>query len=322
MGGTCLADLSASIIGSSSAAGSQQPAAPRPPVIQLVTHSALAAAVSIKQGTQYTACAPGQQPTRQLPCELGATALDSGGANLTAAVLACPPASCLGSTRCPQALFSSRGLASCSIDTSQAVGTAIQVRLPCCLAAQGYIHWSCVPTPPAPYTLLQVQFVAWGESQPALNATATRTIVVAPPCDPGLYACPPLTGGAGVLCSSVACSLLSSLAAQQRGPVVALVSVAAARPPPAGPAAPPPPPLAAQAQPPPPPSALQQLVQEQTVMIPYGQPAHQSLLPCASAADAAAGGCRAVAYDAAVRLIPCLLPCPALLTLPACGHAV
>lgn len=82
----------------------QQPASPQPPAIKLVTHPALPAAVSVRRGTPYTACAPGQQPTKQLPCELGATATDSGGSNLTSSVLACPPASCQGSTRCPQVL--------------------------------------------------------------------------------------------------------------------------------------------------------------------------------------------------------------------------
>ena len=127
VGGTCLADLAAPG-GGGGAAGAPPPAAPKPPSIQLITHAALPAAVSIRQGTPYAACSPGQQPTRQLPCELGATAADGSGANLTAAVLACPPPSCLGSTRCPQALFASRGLAACSVDTGQPVGTAIQVR--------------------------------------------------------------------------------------------------------------------------------------------------------------------------------------------------
>lgn len=103
VGGTCLADLTAGP-GSSSSSGSgapQQAAAPQPPSIQLLTTPALPAALSIRQGSAYAACAPGQQPSKDLPCELGAAAA-FGGASLTAAVLACPPPSCLGSTRCPQ----------------------------------------------------------------------------------------------------------------------------------------------------------------------------------------------------------------------------
>ena len=100
VGGTCLADLVGPSSGGSPAS-SQPAAAPQPPTIQLITTPALPGALSIKQGSSYAACAPGQQPSKELPCELGATAA-FGGANLTAAVLACPPPSCLGSTRCPQ----------------------------------------------------------------------------------------------------------------------------------------------------------------------------------------------------------------------------
>ncbi len=145
---------------------------------------------------------------------------------------------------------------------------------------------------------LQIPFVVWSTAQPALNATAARTLVIAPPCDPGLYACP-ATGGKTV-CSGVPCAMLAALLPQRAGPLVALVApTAAAPPPPPSPtgSAMPPPPLRA---PPPPPAAQLQLQQEQMVVMSYGQPPEQSLLPCSAAGDAAGGGCRAVAYDAAV----------------------
>lgn len=151
----------------------------------------------------------------------------------------------------------------------------------------------CPPTPS------QIQFVVWATAQPALNATTTRTLVIAPPCDPGLYACPSTSGAA--VCSGVPCSLLAALLPQRSRPLVALVSPAATLPPPPPPPAssgrPPPAPLRA---PPPPPLAQLQLQQEQVVVMSYGRPPEQSLLPCSTAAVAADGGCRAVAYDAAV----------------------
>lgn len=145
---------------------------------------------------------------------------------------------------------------------------------------------------------LQVPFVVWSTAQPALNATVARTLVLAPPCDAGLYACP-ATGGKTV-CSGVPCALLASLLPQGPGPLVALVAAGSAvqpfppPPPPAGSGRAPPPPWRA-----PPPPQLQ-LQQEQVVVMSYGQPPEQSLLPCTTAAEAAGGGCRAVAYDAAV----------------------
>lgn len=141
----------------------------------------------------------------------------------------------------------------------------------------------------------QVPFLVWSDSQPAVNATVTRSLVVAPPCTRGLYACPSGGGGTGVVCSAIPCSLLSTLAGQQQGPVLRFVQQFAAPPPP-------PPPAAGSRAPPPPPPSTQPppQSQEQVVVMSYGQPPQQSLLPCGSAAEAAGGGCRAVAYDASV----------------------
>jgi len=68
------------------------------PTITLRTTAAAPATTSIKLGSHYTACAPGQQPYKGAECELGATALDAQSGNLTASVLVCAPATCMASS--------------------------------------------------------------------------------------------------------------------------------------------------------------------------------------------------------------------------------
>ncbi len=68
------------------------------PTITLRTTAAAPATTSIKLGSHYTACAPGQQPYKGAECELGATALDAQSGNLTASVLVCAPATCTASS--------------------------------------------------------------------------------------------------------------------------------------------------------------------------------------------------------------------------------
>lgn len=152
---------------------------------------------------------------------------------------------------------------------------------------------------PLPFPV-QVPFVVWSTAQPALNATATRTLVIAPPCDPGLFACPSSTGK--LLCSGVPCTLLATLLPAQRGPLVAFVAAGAAPPPPGASGSPAPPPPSIGLPPPPPPPPQLRLQRQQVVLMSYGTQPPQSLLPCSTAAEAAGGGCRAVAYDAAVSL--------------------
>ena len=68
------------------------------PTITLRTTAAAPVTTTIKLGYRYTACAPGQQPYKGAECELGATALDAQGGNLTASVLVCAPATCMASS--------------------------------------------------------------------------------------------------------------------------------------------------------------------------------------------------------------------------------
>ena len=64
------------------------------PTIALRITAAAPATTSIKQGYQYKACLPGQQPYQGTECELGATAQDAQAGNLTSRVLVCAPAAC------------------------------------------------------------------------------------------------------------------------------------------------------------------------------------------------------------------------------------
>ena len=67
------------------------------PTIALRITAAAPATTSIKQGYNYTACLPGQQPYKGAECELGATAQDAQAGNLTSRVLVCAPAACTAS---------------------------------------------------------------------------------------------------------------------------------------------------------------------------------------------------------------------------------
>ena len=110
--------------------------------------------MEVKRFSSYAACAAGVRPTVDALCEPGADAVDGEGANLTAAVLVCPPPSCL-STGCPGHQFAAKGLRGC-VDTAAAVGSIFEVR-----------------------------FWVFDQQSPARNASATRTVVVVPPCAPG-----------------------------------------------------------------------------------------------------------------------------------------
>jgi hypothetical protein len=61
----------------------------KPPSISLRTSPALPATVSVVQGQGYAACASGVVPSPSTPCELGATALDAQGRNISVQVSTC-----------------------------------------------------------------------------------------------------------------------------------------------------------------------------------------------------------------------------------------
>ena len=56
---------------------------------------------------------------------------------------------------------------------------------------------------------LQIPFVVYDNSIPALRATVNRTLVIAPPCDYGQYTCTDTdaSGTKAVSCSPVQCNL-------------------------------------------------------------------------------------------------------------------
>jgi hypothetical protein len=81
-GGTCLGDLG--VLEAPLDTG-----ATAPPSIALRTTGALTATVSVVQGQGYAACAPGVLPSASKPCELGATAVDAQGRNISVQVSTC-----------------------------------------------------------------------------------------------------------------------------------------------------------------------------------------------------------------------------------------
>ena len=81
----------------------------QPPSIALVIDPTLPQFLSLPMFMAFDKCPDGVVPTRGFLCELGASANNSKGNNLTSAVLACPPAACL-EFGCPGHEFATKGL--------------------------------------------------------------------------------------------------------------------------------------------------------------------------------------------------------------------
>ncbi|PNH05934.1 hypothetical protein TSOC_007762, partial [Tetrabaena socialis] len=146
---------------------------PLPPSLVLRLSPVLGPSVSVRQGVPYKLCAPGQPPTVDLPCELGAAAADLSGNDLSSRVVLCPPAGCERSG-CLLHAPAIKTVADCGIVTATAdIGTVFKLVL------------------------------AVYDSRDA-NATVERTITVIAPCDEGLYLC-----GGG--CHSVTCVVRAAL---------------------------------------------------------------------------------------------------------------
>jgi hypothetical protein len=112
----------------------------------------------------------------------GATAVDAQSGDITDAVLACPPASCLP-LGCPGHEFAAKGLQGCGVDTADApIGTQFTVT-----------------------------FVVMLRGPPVLTANATRTLVVASPCSPGDTYCPEVN--TAQQCGSSPCATRAALLA-------------------------------------------------------------------------------------------------------------
>ncbi|KAK9804848.1 hypothetical protein WJX72_008548 [[Myrmecia] bisecta] len=179
-GGTCVSDLQA---GSPS-----KPKANSPPTIALMLATALPAVVSVKRGILYGVCAAGQQPTADLPCELGVTASDSEDGDRTAQVLSCPPAACLAQG-CPGHEFRVKGLQGCGLDKMASIGQSIPIT-----------------------------FMVFDTGVPPLNASMTRTVTIAPPCASGQSFCLKTGSTIDHFCSQVPCDQLHLIAAAPVGP--------------------------------------------------------------------------------------------------------
>jgi hypothetical protein len=191
--GVCLEDLQQKAAGGPDAL-LQEPAVDAAPNITLLGAPVLKAVVGVRQHSVYARCAFGQQPTAEVLCEPGAAAMDAEDGNLTARVLACPPASCMD-RGCPGHEFASKGLSGC-LNTSAPVGATFAV-----------------------------PFVVLDGAQPPQSASVTRTVTVLPPCAAGLFWC------AGSGCQTLDCQLSSGLlqadgdAQTDEPPIVSLVGV-------------------------------------------------------------------------------------------------
>ncbi|KAK3237339.1 hypothetical protein CYMTET_52578, partial [Cymbomonas tetramitiformis] len=148
-----------------------------PSVVLLTTLAVPKAMVEVKQHQVYAACAPGQ-PVDDL-CEPGAVAYDQEDGDLSASLLACPPASCLD-IGCPGHEWAKKGLEGC-VNTSAAVGS-----------------------------IFNIDFVVFDSAIPANFHAATRVVGIIQPCAVGEELCADLT------CSSVDCELRDSLLADPR----------------------------------------------------------------------------------------------------------
>ena len=80
--------------------------------------------LSLPMFTPFDRCPPGVAPSESLLCERGAAASDAEDGNLTARVLACPPAACLD-RGCPGHEFVTKGLNGCLNVSAEVSATAM-----------------------------------------------------------------------------------------------------------------------------------------------------------------------------------------------------
>lgn len=141
------------------------------PTVTLRTSAAVPSRyVEVRQYQVYEACSEEEllQNSSDVLCEPGAEASDAVAGDLTSAVLACAPGSCLN-TGCVGYEWVKKGMLGC-INTSAPVGT-----------------------------IFEVIFTVYNTAIPAQFANASRTIVIIDPCDSGEELCEDLS------CSSIAC---------------------------------------------------------------------------------------------------------------------
>jgi hypothetical protein len=106
-----------------------------PPTITLITTPVIGKVVEVRQGYDYQMCSPGQLPTVQEPCEVGALAQDAEDGELTIFITVCPtPCNNAGQPCSPPARLIDRPpLSVCGFDTRtervkvQQEGSSIEV---------------------------------------------------------------------------------------------------------------------------------------------------------------------------------------------------
>ncbi|KAG2454830.1 hypothetical protein HYH02_000662 [Chlamydomonas schloesseri] len=246
----------ASSSSSSTPATSSAVAANTPPQLTLAMGDVVGSQVSVKRGVAYARCAAGQVPTADRPCEPLGAATDGEDGDLTAKIALCPPDNC-AKTQCRAHWADRKQPSECGVDTvTAAVGTTFRL-----------------------------QFVVY-DSRGA-SATAERTITVVNPCGAGKFYCPldakaspasPSASNGGFVCSDVKCEereRLANLAAVGSSAAVAAPRLFLL------------PELNA--------GNLSKAEADQTVFLPYRQPASFSFAPCATFSETAA--CAVVAND-------------------------
>ncbi|KAK3239186.1 hypothetical protein CYMTET_50871 [Cymbomonas tetramitiformis] len=157
-----------------------------PPTLTLVETAAAGSVVAVKQGHSYLPCATSELAESEGEvCDPGVTATDPEDGDLTAAVLACPPQSCLtgGSGNCQGHEYAVKGLQGC-LNTSAAVGS-----------------------------LIEVEFLVFDNAIPPNQAFVTRTIDIIFPCERWEWLC---DDGA---CSSIECGLRDQFLAIHVDPI-------------------------------------------------------------------------------------------------------
>jgi len=120
--------------------------------------------VTVPQGTTYSACGAGEMPSSEHPCDQGAEAFRLGFEDISYRVLSCPVPECM-SNGCESHAYRRVGIAPCSVETGDPVGTSFLVN---------YTVTSQMPA--------RSQRVAEGHAEEVYVASTTREVVIVAPC--------------------------------------------------------------------------------------------------------------------------------------------
>jgi hypothetical protein len=151
----------------------------QPPVIMLKAHPLLARYMNIKRKTPFAACAPGQEPTATVLCDLGANATDVEDGNLTSSIIVPTGThSCL-QYGCPNFKFVNKGI-------------------------QGNVNMN------APVgTVFDITYYVFDSASPPHMVFVNRTVTIVSPCAEGENYCS--DGEGDMVCSKITCAALEEL---------------------------------------------------------------------------------------------------------------